>query len=201
MKFYIIRHADKAKGDYFNPQLRHNDQPISAFGRRQATKLKRFFRRRPIDAIYISAYIRTEQTIRPLAKKRKITPLVDQRLNEINIGIIETLSEEEIQVQYPQVWRALVDQDRDFRWPDGETGSEAMARIVNFIDEKKVEAEHVLLVTHDGLIRLLLCHVLRLPAYRRFNFKVDTASVMEIEWEESEGRWKLIRFNQTVNQS
>jgi len=44
-----------------------------------------------------------------------------------------------------------------------------------------------------------LCHVLGLPAYRRFNFKVDTASVMEIEWEESAGRWKLIRFNQAVH--
>ncbi len=199
MRFYIVRHADKAKGEFYNPQLRHNDQPISAIGRRQASQLKRYFRARPLDAVYVSAYIRTEQTIRSLARKRKITPLVDSRLNEIDIGIIETLSEEEIQGQYPEVWRVLVDQDRDFRWPEGETGSEAMARIASFVDEKKSEAEHILLVAHDGLIRLLLCHVLGLPAYRRFNFKVDTASVMEIEWEESAGRWKLIRFNQAVH--
>ncbi len=199
MKFYIVRHADKAKGDFYNHQLRHNDQPISAFGRRQAARLKRYFRKLPIETIYVSEYIRTGQTIRPLARKRKIVPLVDPRLNEIDIGIIETLSGDEIQELYPEVWRALVDQDRDFRWPEGETGSEAMARIASFVDEKKSEAEHILLVAHDGLIRLLMCHILGLPAYRRFNFKVDTASVMEIEWEESEGRWKLIRFNQAVH--
>jgi len=198
MKFYVVRHADKAKGDFHNPQLRHNDQPISALGRRQAATLKRYFSKRRIDAVYVSAYVRTEQTIRPLAKSRRIVPLVDPRLNEIDIGIIEHLSEEEIQIQFPEVWRALVDQDRDFRWPEGETGSEAQARIAGFVDEKKSDVGNILVVTHDGLIRLLVCHVLGLAVYQRFILKVDTASVTEIEWDESEDRWKLIRFNQEI---
>jgi broad specificity phosphatase PhoE len=199
MKFYVVRHADKAQGDFHNPQLRHNDQPISAFGRRQAAKLKRYFGKRRVDAIYVSEYVRTEQTIRSMAKKRGIVPLVDPRLDEIDIGIIEYLSDEEIQMQYPELWRALVDQDRDFRWPDGETGSDALARIAEFVDEKKeAAAEYILVVTHDGLIRLLVCHVLGLPVYQRFNLKVDTASVTEIEWGETEGRWKLLRFNQEI---
>lgn len=198
MKFYIVRHADKAKGDFHNPQLRHNDQPISALGRRQAAKLKKYFGNRPLDAIYVSEYIRTEQTVRALAKKRKIVPLVDPRLNEIDIGIAEKMTEEEVQVQYPEMWHALVDQDRDFRWPEGESESEALARVASFVDEKKGNIENVLAVTHDGLIRLLVCHILGLPAYWRFKFKVDTAGVMEIDWDDSERRWKLIRFNQAV---
>ncbi len=200
MKFYVVRHADKAKGDFHNPKLRHNDQPISALGRRQAAKLKRYFSKRRIDAIYVSEYVRTGQTIRSLAKKRGIVPMVDSRLNEIDIGIVENLSEEEIQVQHPEVWRALVDQDRDFRWPEGEKGSEALARIAEFVDEKKnAEADQrILVVTHDGLIRLLVCYVLGLPVYQRFNLKVETSSVTEIDWGETGGGWKLIRFNQEI---
>ncbi len=198
MKFYVVRHADKAKGDFHNPLLRHNDQPVSELGTRQAASLKRYFGKLAIDAIYVSKYVRTEQTIRSLAKKHGIVPIVDSRLNEIDIGIVEYLAEEEIQLQFPEVWRALVDQDGDFRWPEGETGAEAMARIASFVDEKKADAQHVLIVTHDGLIRLLVCHVLGLPVYQRFNLNVDTASVTEIEWSEAVGRWKLIRFNQEV---
>jgi broad specificity phosphatase PhoE len=199
MKFYVVRHADKARGDFHNPQLRHNDQPISALGRRQAAKLKRYFGKRRVDAIYVSEYLRTGQTIRSLAKKRGIVPLVDPRLDEIDIGIVEYLSDEEIPLQYPEVWRALVDQDRDFRWPEGEMGSEALARIAAFVDEKKMtDVGNILVVTHDGLIRLLVCHVLDLAVYQRFNLKVDTASVTEIDWDETDRRWKLIRFNQEI---
>ena len=199
MKFYVVRHADKARGDFHNPQLRHNDQPISALGRRQAAKLKRYFGKRRVDAIYVSEYLRTGQTIRSLAKKRGIVPLVDPRLDEIDIGIVEYLSDEEIPLQYPEVWRALVDQDRDFRWPEGETGSEALARIAAFVDEKKMtDVGNILVVTHDGLIRLLVCHVLDLAVYQRFNLKVDTASVTEIDWDETDRRWKLIHFNQEI---
>jgi broad specificity phosphatase PhoE len=199
MKFYFVRHGDKAVGDFYKSHLRHNDQPISTLGKRQAVKLKRYFRKTPIDAIYVSEYIRTEESIRPLAKKRKIVPIVEPRLNEIDIGVIETLSEEEIQLQYPEVWRALVDQDCDFRWPEGETGSEATERIISFLNDKKAGEGSILAVAHDGLIRLLFCHVLGLPVYQRFNLKVDTASVTEIEWSKSDGRWKLIRFNQVVS--
>ena len=39
MTFYIIRHAHKEKGDYFNERIRHQDEPISAQGRASALKI------------------------------------------------------------------------------------------------------------------------------------------------------------------
>jgi broad specificity phosphatase PhoE len=198
MKFYLVRHADKAKGDYFNPRLRHDDQPISAFGRKQASKLLKYFSKIPIKSIYISEYIRTEQTARPLARKLKIAPIVDKRLNEIDIGLVDRLSNDEIRDRYPEVWKASQDWNRDFRWPEGETGLEAQKRIVNFINEQVNQEGGILIIAHDGIIRLLICHVLGLLVYRRINFQVDTASVTEIEWDKNNSRWKLIRLNQSV---
>jgi len=198
MKFYLVRHADKAKGDYFNPRLRHDDQPISTFGRKQASKILKYFHKLSIKSIYISEYIRTEQTARPLAIKLKISPIVDYRLNEIDIGLIDRLSDDEIREKYPEVWNASQDWNRDFRWPEGETGLEAQERIVSFINEQINQEGSILIVAHDGIIRLLICYVLGLPVYSRFNFHVDTASVTEIEWDKNKSRWKLIRFNQSV---
>jgi len=198
MKFYLVRHADKATGDYFNPRLRHDDQPISKFGRKQASKIKKYFHRESIKSIYVSEYIRTVQTARPLARKLKIVPIADYRLNEIDIGIIDKLSDDEMKEKYPEVWNALQDRNRDFRWPEGETGLEAQERVVSFINEQTNQEGNILLVAHDGIIRILVCYVLGLPIYSRFNFQVDTASITEIEWDTIENRWKLIRFNQSV---
>ena len=198
MKFYFVRHADKAKGDYFNPQLRHDDQPISEFGRKQASKIKKYFQKHAIKSIYISEYIRTEQTARPLARMFEIAPIVDHRLNEIDIGIIDGLSDDEIREKYPEVWNASQDRNRDFRWPEGETGSEAQERIVSFINEQVNQEGSILIVTHDGIIRLLISYILGLPVYRRFSLQVDTASVTEIEWDRGKSSWKLIRVNQPL---
>ena len=198
MKFYLVRHADKAEGDYFNPRLRHDDQPISTFGRKQAYKIKKHFHKHSIRSIYVSEYIRTEQTVRPLAIKLNIVPIVDNRLNEIDIGIIDRLSDNEIREKYPEVWSASQAWNSDFRWPEGETGVEAQERIVSFIKEQINQEGNILIVTHDGIIRILICYVLGLPVYSRFSLQVDTASISEIEWDKTKNRWRLIRFNQSV---
>ena len=198
MKFYLVRHADKAKGDYFNPRLQHDDQPISTFGRKQASKIKKYFHKHSIKSIYVSEYIRTEETARPLARKLKIVPFADYRLNEIDIGIIDRLSNDEMREKYPEVWNAFQDRNSDFRWPEGETGLEAQERIVSFINEQIHQGGNILIVAHDGIIRILVCYVLGLPVYSRFNFQVDTASITEIEWDKNKNKWRLIRFNQSV---
>jgi broad specificity phosphatase PhoE len=43
VKWYIIRHAEKEPGDFYNPVLGHQDQPISAIGHAQAENLSAYF--------------------------------------------------------------------------------------------------------------------------------------------------------------
>lgn len=196
MKLYLVRHGEKAKGDFFNSRLRHNDQPLSAFGRRQALSIGKYFPRGSIQAIYISEYLRTEQTALPLASELGLVPIKDRRLNEMDIGIAENLSLDELREMHPKVWKALQDRKGDFRWPEGETGAEAQKRIVGFIQEHTAQEDDILIVAHDGIIRILVCYVLGLPVHQRYRFQVDTASITEIEWDANKGIWKLIRFNQ-----
>ena len=120
MKWYIIRHADKEEGDFYNPKLRHQDPPISEKGGLKAQKLFSYFSEKSIDRIYISEYIRTEQTIKYFAEKKEIPPIIDRRLNEIDNGLIEGMSEKALQQRYPDVWSAFQERDRDFQYPEGE---------------------------------------------------------------------------------
>jgi broad specificity phosphatase PhoE len=64
-------------------------------------------------------------------------------------------------------------------------------------DEQQADRS-IVVVCHEGLIRLWMCHLMGLPVYRRWDFKVDFCGIMEIEFEPEFNNWRLIRFNQTV---
>jgi broad specificity phosphatase PhoE len=108
------------------------------------------------------------------------------------------MTEPELRQAYPEVWTALTNAAGDFRWPGGETGTEAQARIVGFVREKQVQhaGERVLVVCHDGLIRLWMCSVLGLPVWRRGDFQTTFCGLTEMRAQPASGRWKLVRFNQ-----
>lgn len=197
----FIRHGDKEKGDFFNPQLGHWDQPLSARGQWQAGNLVAYFAGRPLAAIYVSEYQRTGQTIAPVAAALGLSPVVDPRLNEIDNGPIGIMSEAEIQQAYPEVWQAFVARAADFRYPNGETGQEAQQRVLDFLEEKRAlhGAETFVAVSHDGLIRLLLCAVVRLPVYQRGNFRADTCGITELTYQPQYSAWKLVRYNQSMD--
>ncbi len=200
MTFYILRHAHKDKGDFFNPKLRHQDEPLTKDGMEAARRLADDFAGRQIAAIYISGYQRTAQTARELATRLGITPVIDERLNEIDNGRFDGMTEEQIAEAFPDEWAAFKGRERDFRFPGGETGQEAQDRIASFIEEKRKqhEGQNVVMISHEGLLRVWMCRLMGLPPYRRGDFQVDFCGLMEIEWQQEYGRWKLMRFNSST---
>jgi broad specificity phosphatase PhoE len=198
MTWYILRHAEKEAGDFYNPELRHHDEPLSQNGRAQAENLVAYFADKEVSKIYISEYIRTAQTIAPVAEHLQLEPVIDPRLNELDNGLFERATEEELREKFPEELQALRERRAGFRFPEGETGEEGFARIVDFLDEKRFRhaKENVIVVAHDGLIRLLMCHVTDMPVTGRWNFIVDYCGLTEIYYEPEFGTWKLVRFNQ-----
>ena len=200
MTIYVLRHAEKAKGDFHNPTLRHQDQPISENGELQARRLVQYFEGKDIEAIYVSEYIRTKQTIAYAAEKLQLSPVIDGRLNELDNGDVDQMTEDDLRVAYPDVWKAYVARTADFRFPGGETGEEAQMRIRTFLEEKTIEhaGKNFIVVCHDGLIRLMMCYIMGIPVYRRGDFKVDLCGITEIAYQEDVQRWKLLRYNQVL---
>lgn len=200
MTFYLLRHAEKEKGDFYNPRLRHQDQPLSRRGQEESLKLWAYLCDKQIAAIYVSAYQRTGQTIAHVARQLGITPIVDARLNEIDNGILDKMSEQEVQEKYPKFWKVYRARTADFRFPGGEIGEEAQRRIAGFLEEKRqVHAgENIVVVTHEGLIRQAMCYLMGIPVYKRGNFHVDLCGITEITYQLEYKSWKLIRFNQKL---
>jgi broad specificity phosphatase PhoE len=140
------------------------------------------------------------QTIEYAAQQSGIVPVIDERLNEIDNGCFDGMRDEEIQRQYPDIWKAFHERSADFRFPEGETGEEARQRMAGFLAEKRLihRGENIVLVSHEGLIRLTACHILGLPVFHRWNFYVDFCGITEIAYQPEFRTWKLIRFNQKL---
>src|SRR5690554_6271620 len=114
MTIFMIRHAHKETGDFYNPRLRHQDPPISQQGQQESRRLWSYLCDKNISAVYVSGYRRTAETIAYVANQLHLSPIIDDRLNEIDNGILDTMSEEEIKTAYPGLWRVFQARTADF---------------------------------------------------------------------------------------
>lgn len=99
------------------------------------------------------------------------------------------MSDEEIQSKYPEFWNDFFSFSKDVRFPDGETGEEVKARQKSLLDDLVQRDEDVLLVSHEGYIRLLMCNLLDIPVFKRNLFKVDMCGIMEFRYDREIKSW------------
>ncbi len=194
MKLYFIRHGEKETTSVINPIIGHTDPSLTDVGFKQANALVEYFKYEKVDHIYASEYLRVQQTAEPLSRDKKISIKIDKRLNEIDNGLIETMSDEEIEKEYPEFWRDFFEHKHDCRFPGGETGEEVKERQNDLLKEIKEKDGTYVLFCHEGYIRILMCNLLGMPVYHRYKFKYDYCGITEVIYENEE--WKIKRFNQ-----
>lgn len=198
MKLYFVRHGDKEREDYYNQLLRHQDPPLTEEGLSKSRRLVDYFKDKHVDKIMTSEYLRAYQTSRYVAEDKGLRVTKDSRLNEIDNGAIESMSDEEIKGKYPEFWDDFFSFTKDVRFPEGETGEEVKARQKDLLDGLLENDEDVLLITHEGYIRLLVCHLTGLPVYKRILFNIDMCGITEIEYDKELKMWRVLRVNDTL---
>lgn len=94
-----------------------------------------------------------------------MTPLLDNRLRERDMGLFEGLTHEQITRNFPQESAAWEKDWMAYEIPDGESYLKFYARVSDFWRELLLQqAESVLLSTHGGVLRASLCLVMGDPA-------------------------------------
>jgi broad specificity phosphatase PhoE len=118
---------------------------------------------------------------------------IDANLREIDFGRWEGMSFAQITAADPAAvdrWAAL---DGDFTFPDGE-GIRAFRERIGAAAERiaAVPANTLVLFTHGGVIRFLICHFLRLPDRHHLLFDIRPASISEIRLDGGKGVLTLL---------
>jgi broad specificity phosphatase PhoE len=196
---YLIRHGERdTTRDYFNKELNHQDNPLTEKGIEQAEKLGRYLSEKHIQKIIVSKYRRTLQTALPASQTLKLVPAIDQRVNEIDNGVIEQLDESVLRERYPETHAHLQLMNQDFTFPGGESGADVKLRQDSLLVDLILNDENVVIFSHEGYIRLFLCNVLGLDVFRRYRFRIDFGGVTEMEYLKDRGEFRLIRVNHVV---
>ncbi|MDL1899193.1 histidine phosphatase family protein [Anaerolineae bacterium CFX9] len=134
------------------------DIELNDLGREQALRVARYLRDRRLGAIFASDLRRAAETAAIIGREHGLDPVLDPRWRELNLGVFQGLTRDEIIARYPREWKDSHNDFMGYRFPNGES------RLI--MQERSYQAlQHALaangdgdivVVTHGGTIRILL---------------------------------------------
>ena len=186
--FYLIRHAEPESGTDGRVCLGQKlDVPLSSRGCEQAARLGERMKGKPLDAVYVSPLLRARQTAEALSKD--CPRIIEPALTEVSGGEWEGMRFSEIYARYPEYFD-FSEAGGGKTPPGGESDEEALARGLAFLNGLAGHpGAHYALVTHSGLGRILLCHLLGMPMHRKRTIPMKYASCTELSCRE--GTWDV----------
>ena len=170
MDIILVRHGESEANIakvFGGPKVK-----LSPLGIEQALESKDFIQGLKFDRVYSSPFVRAVETMKVLGLEGEI----EDSIREIEFGVLENKSYEMINGEYPEEAGKWAKDPFHYAVPGGETIFDAYERVRKFLNKLIEKDEDVLLVCHDGVIRMALSFVFDNPEYY-FRFKADNLSV------------------------
>lgn len=171
---------------------------LTAKGAKQAATTQEIIRARwTVDAIYSSPLTRCVRTADIINEAFQLNTVPHQGLTDIDYGAWTNLPADEVWKRWPReasLWRNF---PHSCRVPGGESLQEIAARVVATLGTI-VDAHlrgTVVIVTHDSVLRVLLCHVMGLPLSSYWLFDPAPCGISVIS--HTENRFTVHSINET----
>lgn len=160
---YLSRHGESA----FNVHERiGGDSPLSTRGQDYARRLGAWVarevpREEPLT-VWTSSLRRTIQTSEPIGRPVRSWKLLD----EIDAGICDGMTYEEISQQRPEEFTARAADKFRYRYPRGESYQDVIARLEPVVLELERHQHPVLVIGHQAVLRAMLSYLTGTPPER-----------------------------------
>lgn len=180
MDLYLIRHAEtdaNRKGLF----LGRTESPLLPESRKSLEELRCKFEAISLDKIFSSPRKRAIDTAKVLNKEIETL----KALEEMDFGLFEGLTYTQIEERYPKETKKMMSQAGTYTFPGGESEEGFSRRVkagleeVVYISQQK-GYEAIALVSHAGVLRLVLSQLLAGDDHLRWNFRVDNAKVSKL---------------------
>ncbi len=198
----LVRHAETvAHAENRYTGLR--DVDLTDTGRRQAQHLADWAAADRLDALWSSPLPRCLKTLQPSADTTGLPIQVDERLRELDFGIVDGLTAAEARQRHPEVMEAFWRDPVANHFPGGEPPEQATDRAMAAL--RSIATAHpdsrVMVVAHSTLLRLALCRMLGIPAsrYRAAFPYLDNCARTEVRVRD--GQFALLCYNVPVQTS
>lgn len=168
-RLYLIRHG-QVKGHEERRYNGHTDVALTDLGIEQYHQLKDRLTDSRIAACYSSDLTRCRVGADIICEPFGIQPVHRRELREVNIGIWEGLTWQEIQSRWPDDWQARLNDLVNYRVPQGENLIEVRERVMPVVAEmlERHSGQEILLVGHGGINRVILLETIGAPLANMF---------------------------------
>lgn len=182
----LIRHGETE----WNSQKRmqgHSNSDLSEVGRGQIQALGELMKNVSFDHIYSSDSLRTSQTAEAITQYSGHTLQFDQRIREKNLGVFEGLTSTEAKERHPEIYRLFKTAGANYVIDEGESTQQLLERALEFSEEIRLRhpQERVVMVTHGGVVRVLMKHALGLSIDAPTRFIIKNTGIFGLIWNEN----------------
>ncbi len=196
-RLHLVRHGESTHNAEGRIQG-HSDTALSELGRRQGEAAAAALAALPVDAIFSSPLRRARETAEAIAERQGKLVQTDRRLMELNVGMFQDRLRSELAEECPVEFSRWLSGDDDYVIPGGESRHQLLDRATAAIGEI-VAAGHreVVVVTHGGLLSVLLRHLLQWPEpLPPFSFKNGSITRLAVD---DEGQFKMLALSETAH--
>jgi probable phosphoglycerate mutase len=164
----------------------HSNSALSAVGRGQIQSLGEWMKNVPFDHIYSSDSLRARQTAEAITQYSGDTLQFDQRIREKNLGVFEGLTSIEARERHPEIYRLFKTGGANYVIDEGESTQQVLDRALEFIEEIRLRhpEQRVVMVTHGGVVRVLMKHTLGLSLDAPTSFLIKNTGIFRLVWNE-----------------
>jgi broad specificity phosphatase PhoE len=185
VKLLLIRHGQSIANAQGRLQGQF-DSPLSERGREQARALVQRLRREAwnIAIVYASDLSRAVETAEILASDLGAQLVLDERLREYDVGVLNGIVWKEIEFLYPDIWDGLHHSTEWVPIPEEEGNEVFRARLVAALADIRDghgQGESVAIVSHGGSLGMILAHLLGMDTDRPTPFRFGNTSLSVVE--------------------
>ncbi|MGA2182153.1 MAG: alpha-ribazole phosphatase [Bryobacteraceae bacterium] len=166
---WLIRHAEpdaSVRGRCYGSL----DTGLSPAGREQAARLAERLLAEPFASLCSSPRRRATETAEAIAAPHGLAITILPEFRELDFGDFEGLTYDDIATTHPDLYRKWMETPTLVQFPNGESFTQMRARVLSAYHAllAQHEGQTIAIVTHGGVVRIVLADALGVPGENVF---------------------------------
>ena len=189
----LLRHGDVEGGRKYRGQL---DDPLSELGWQQLRDTTA--NKQNWQQVITSPLTRCADFAEELTKTYLLPLQTRAEFKEVSFGLWEGKTADELLNSEADAIKSYWDDPINTTPPQGENLWAFEERVLNGWKNilTEFQGKHILLISHAGVMRIILCHVLGMPLSKLFKLDVGLAKVSRIQVDHNDGElWPRLIFH------
>ena len=173
-RLHLLRHGqvEGFEDKRYNGQA---DVALTDLGRQQYQRLQKMVVDCPLAAIYSSDLSRCVWGAELIGAAHGLTPIQDARLRELDIGVWEGKTWQQLMSEHPEEWQARLNDLVNYQVRGGESLQQMAERVRAALQQilSQHPGEEIVLVGHGGINRVILLDAIGAPLEQMFHIEQD----------------------------